>query len=38
MSLPLRALWGARLTNALETQRGHLFCWVPVAMGLGIGA
>ncbi|MEL6595554.1 MAG: ComEC/Rec2 family competence protein [Pseudomonadota bacterium] len=38
MSLPLRALWVARLTNALETQRGHLFCWVPVAMGLGIGA
>ena len=23
--------------NALLAQRGHLFCWTPVFLGIGIG-
>ncbi len=34
----MRRLGAARIKAALEAQRGALFCWVPVAMGLGIGA
>lgn len=26
-----------RLSDALAGQRGHLFCWAPVAFGIGIG-
>ncbi|MEL7212245.1 MAG: ComEC/Rec2 family competence protein [Pseudomonadota bacterium] len=38
MSPPMHRLGAARIKAALEAQRGALFCWVPVAMGLGIGA
>jgi len=31
----VRAL--AKIENALLAQRGHLFCWVPVCLGIGIG-
>ena len=31
----MRAL--AKIENALLAQRGHLFCWVPVCLGIGIG-
>jgi len=31
------SLWHARLEAALENQRGALFPWAPVALGLGIG-
>ncbi|WP_224823558.1 ComEC/Rec2 family competence protein [Cognatishimia sp. MH4019] len=37
MSLPMGFLATARIKAALEAQRGHLFCWAPVAMALGIG-
>ena len=30
-------VWANWIKAAFEAQRGHLFCWVPVAMGLGIG-
>ena len=26
-----------RLETQLLAQRGHLFCWVPVCLGIGIG-
>lgn len=26
-----------RALNAIQAQRGHLFCWVPVALATGIG-
>ena len=31
----MRAL--AKIENALLAQQGHLFCWVPVCLGIGIG-
>ena len=31
----MRAL--AKIENALLAQRGHLFCWVPFCLGIGIG-
>lgn len=31
----MRAL--AKIENALLAQRGQLFCWVPVCLGIGIG-
>lgn len=27
----------AKIENALLAQRGQLFCWVPVCLGIGIG-
>jgi len=27
----------SQIENALMQQRGHLFCWVPVCLGIGIG-
>lgn len=27
----------AKIENALLAQRGHLFCWTPVFLGIGIG-
>ena len=29
--------WTTAIATAWNTQRGHLFCWVPVAMAIGIG-
>ena len=25
------------IENALLAQRGHLFCWTPVCLGIGVG-
>ena len=33
---PLRTIYGA-LHDRVERQRGHLFSWVPVCFGIGIG-
>lgn len=34
---PLRTIYGA-LHDRVERQRGHLFSWVPVCFGIGIGS